>query len=130
MKDLKQHIFEKLKVSSNTHIITDLDEIYKMLKQSSYWKSHNHIELSDVFEPTILQTRTRQDKDFDEHFWYCKPARFGFYTDENLLFVTLERTKQHMYYNAGRFAETIFNPEMLLWFFTYDELNAILDYIQ
>ena len=129
MKCLKQHILEKLKVSSNQHNITDLDEIYKLLKQSSYWKSNKYIELSDVFEPTTLQTKTRQDQDFDEHFWYCKPVRFGFDTDEKLLFVTLERTKQHMYYSYGIFAETIYNPEMLLWFFTYDELNTILDYI-
>ena len=129
MKGLKQHILEKLKVSSNTHNITNLDEIYKLLKQSSYWKGHKLVELKDIFEPTTLQTRTRQDQDFDEHFWYCKPVRFGFYKDKNLLFVTLERTKQHMYYGAGIFAETIYNSEMLLWFFTYDELNAILDYI-
>ena len=129
MKTFKQHILEKLKVSSNTHNITDIEEIYKLLKQSSYWKDDNYIELSDLFEPTTIQTKTRQGRDFDEHFWYCKPVRFGFDTDENLLFTTLERTKQHMYYNAGRFAETIYTPEMLLWFFTYDELNAILDYI-
>lgn len=129
MKTFKQHILEKLKVRSNTHTITDLDEIYKLLKQSSYWKGHKLVELNDVFEPTTVQTKTRQGRDFDAHFWYCKPVRFGFYKDENLFFVTLERTKQHMYYDAGRFAETVFNPEMLLCFFTYDELNAILDYI-
>ena len=129
MKPFKQHILEKLKVSSNTHNITDLDEIYKRLKQSSYWKGDNYIELHEIFEPTTLQTRTRQDQDFDEHFWYCKPIRFGCDTDEKLLFVTLERTKRHMYYDTGIFAETIYTPEMLLWFFTYDELNAILDYI-
>lgn len=129
MKSFKDHILEKLKVRSNTHNMTDIDEIYKLLKQSSYWKSTNYVELSDIFEPTTIQTRTRQDRDFDEHFWYCKPVRLGFDTDEKLLFITLERTKQHMYYNAGRFAETVFHAEMLLWFFTYDELNAILDYI-
>ena len=129
MKTFKEHILEKLKVSSNTHNITDINEIYKLLKQSSYWKDINLIELIDIFEPTTIQTRTRQDRDFDEHFWYCKPVRFGFDTDEKLLFITLERTKRHMYYDTGRFAETIYHPEMLLWFFTYDELNAILDYI-
>ena len=129
MKTFKEHILEKLKVSSNTHNMTDLDEIYKLLKQSSYWKGTPRIVLNEIFEPTTLQTRTRQDQDFDEHFWYCKPVRFGVDTDEKLLFITLERTKQHMYYGAGIFAETIYNSEMLLWFFTYDELNAILDYI-
>ncbi len=129
MRNLKDIILEKLKVRSNTHNITDIDEIYKLLKQSSYWKDTSHVELSELFEPTTIQTKTRQGRDFDEHFWYCKPVRFGCDTDEKLLFVTLDRTKQHMYYNAGIFAETIYNPEMLLWFFTYDELNAILDYI-
>ena len=129
MKPFKQHILEKLKVRSNVHNMTDINEIYKLLKQSSYWKSTNYVELSDIFEPTTIQTKSRRGLGFDEHFWYCKPVRFGFDTDEKLLFVTLERTKQHMYYNAGRFAETIFHAEMLLWFFTYDELNAILDYI-
>ena len=129
MKPLKQHIFEKLKVRSNTHNMTDINEIYKLLKQSSYWKSTNYVELSDIFEPTTIQTKSRRGLGFDEHFWYCKPVRFGFDTDEKLLFVTLERTKQHMYYNAGIFAETLYHPDMLLWFFTYDELNAILDYI-
>ena len=129
MKTFKQHILEKLKVRSNTHNMTDIDEIYKLLKQSSYWKSTNYVELSDIFEPTTIQTKSRRGLGFDEHFWYCKPVRFGFDTDEKLLFVTLERTKQHMYYNAGIFAETLYHPDMLLWFFTYDELNAILDYI-
>jgi hypothetical protein len=129
MKPFKQHIFEKLKVSSNLPDITDLDEIYKLLKQSHYWKSTPRIVLNEIFEPTTLQTRTRQDQDFDEHFWYCKPIRFGFDTDDKVFFVTLERTKRHMYYDTGLFAETIYTPEMLLWFFTYDELNAILDYI-
>ena len=130
MRNFKDIIIEKLKVSSNSHNMTDLDEIYKLLKQSSYWKNTPRIELSEIFESTTLQTRTRQDQDFDEHFWYCKPIRFGCDTDEKLLFVTLERTKQHMYYSTGIFAETLYSPEMLLWFFTYDELNAILDYIQ
>ena len=31
MKSFKQHILEKLKVSSNTHNITDINEIYKLL---------------------------------------------------------------------------------------------------
>ncbi len=129
MRNFKDIIIEKLKVSSNTHNINDIDEIYKLLEQSSYWKDINLIELSDVFEPTTIQTRNRQGRGFDEHFWYCKPVKFGFDIDEELLYVTLDRTKQHLYYNAGIFAETIYNPEMLLWFFTYDELNAILDYI-
>lgn len=129
MRNLKDIILEKLKVSSNTHNITDIDEIYKLLKQSSYWKSTPRIVLNEIFEPTTLQTRTRQDQDFDEHFWYCRPIRFGYDVDEKLLFVTLERTKRHTYYDTGLFAETIYTPEMLLWFFTYDELNAILDYI-
>lgn len=129
MKTFKQHILEKLKVSSNVHTITDLDEIFKLLKQSSYWKDTPRIYLNEIFEPTTLQTKTRQNQDFDEHFWYCKPIRVGFDIDEKLLFVTLERTKQHTYYGTGIFAETIYTPEMLLWFFTYDELNAILDYI-
>ena len=129
MRNFKDIIIEKLKVSSNAHNITDIDEIYKLLEQSSYWKDNKLVELSELFEPTMIQTKSRLGRDFDEYFWYCKPVRFGYGTDGKLLFVTLERTKQHMHYNAGIFAETIYNPGMLLWFFTYDELNAILDYI-
>lgn len=130
MKSFKQHIFEKLKVSSNTRNITDIDELYKLLEQSSYWKGNNYVELSELFEPTTLQNKSRLDRVFDEYFWYCKPVRFGYDVDEKLFFVTLERTKQHLNYSAGRFAETLYFAGMFLWFFTYDELNAILDYIR
>ena len=129
MKDLKQHILEKLKVSKNSIYDITLESLVDVLKD---FKDRNrvyavYIDLKDIFEkyPTVLQYHgTYTDK-----YIIGKTIRaIGYstvnHTVEKLVFIYFDR---HIGDSIGSIR--IGNTEDLYDVFGEDVLNKIYDYI-
>ena len=130
MKELKQHILEKLKVSNNNRSYdVTLESLIDALKD---FKDRNHIyavyiDLKDIFEkyPTVLQYHGTYT---DKNIIGKTIAALGYSTVnhsvEKLLFVYFDR---HIGDSIGSIR--IGNTEDLNDIFGEDVLNKIYDYI-
>ena len=129
MKDLKQHILEKLKVYKNRTSDITIESLIAALKD---YKERNHvyavyIDLKDIFEkyPTVLQYHGTYT---DKYIIGKTIAAIGYApvtrAAEKLVFVYFDR---HIGDSIGSIR--IGNTEDLYDIFGEDVLNEIYDYI-
>ena len=129
MKDLKQHILEKLKVSKHNSATITLESLVDALKD---YKDRNrlyavYIDLKDIFEkyPTVLQYHgTYTDKYIIGRTIQAIGYATVNHSVEKLLFVYFDR---HIGDSIGSIR--IGNTEDLYDVFGEDVLNKIYDYI-
>ncbi len=129
MKELKQHILEKLKVSKKVFTDITIESLIAVLKD---YAERNHmyavyIDLKDIFEkyPTVLQYHGTYT---DKYIIGKTIAAIGYapvnHTVEKLVFVYFER---HIGDSIGSIR--IGNTEDLYDVFGEDALTKIYDYI-
>ena len=129
MKELKQHILEKLKVYKNRTSDITIESLIAALKD---YKERNHlyavyIDLKDIFEkyPTVLQYHgTYTDKNIIGKTIRALGYATVNHTVEKLVFVYFDRSVSD---SIGSIR--IGNTEDLYDIFGEDVLNEIYDYI-
>ena len=132
MKDLKQHILEKLKVSKNYFSDITLESLIKALndyKDRTYYKYALYIDLKEIFEeyPIVLQ--------YHRHYTDIKgkeiiAMQFIKYIRAYKQYMTDGKDGVFIYFNDGTDDSVkIENTKELYDIFGEEAINKIYDYI-